>query len=867
MPKFFKRLSFASRPTRSAIAPKSSEPQDSSQQRVAELYTATLRAINNYWTEGLIEFDGFDLHSALSIFKTLLRTLRSAEHEQSPSTTSDEATNEAPPYRFLLPEEIALLYVNIALIHGFLGSYYLAAIAFDEALLLDEASAVAWFGLGIAKFYLHELRASKTAFRKCHNCFLSHGDVGTRHWRDEITYKVWNGSGEQSPNMGYAVLNDSHKTDDASGLGLLQTNVFAKAFPNGMWKLRRSQVVWNFEVIVRERHSLQKKGQEGAGARTQLQGIPVGVIFGLDVEARNRLVSSNDDNNKTSIHFVKKHARGDSAETVIPYGSNPVGELRGTPANFIKQKWAAIQQRLKSRRIDPAATARILALSPPNAPAMSDNPNHQGRPISRGRMDTTPTQGSVGHQNTRPRSASLPSSSFNSRVIIPNRFEDALSDEDDRSSVSTDINIGNRINSVSLNNRPHEYLISPDSPATSFQQQRSSCSSSSLISNMMQAVDSFREELEADAQGDRLINRDSQNKNDINNETHSPSSQYVQHHQDPADHYNANSPNTTHDRRVTTIQPGDIVLPNLIHDLTTDAALETYILPATRYVPLPRAAPCPLSDSFMTDGVSSLASHDRAHMFPSLDSAPGSRGPSSAFVDSAPPSRRPSMDHCKSPNDQHHHYHPHHSPHSSNGTIIWNPVYEEAYERLSGRRTATSSQPPAPAVEITSATPTQFSFPPSCSSSSSSLPVTATSTAHPASTNTIDDLLDSYAIRSPAPPPAPNTPHWAQCVPEADNTAAVIAALNAQENAGAVGKWGRADLRMGACGRECLGEWEWEEAYGKWRVREGLEEGGDDDEEVEEEGKEGEGGEEGGAVGEGGEGVQEMLKPVCFEGL
>ncbi|KAI4199400.1 MAG: hypothetical protein LQ350_004625, partial [Teloschistes chrysophthalmus] len=733
MSKFFKRLSFASRSTRPAAASKSSEPQDSSassqvpnlssrpskaassQQRAAELYATTLGAINEAWDEGLTRFGDFDLLSALSIFKNLLRTLRSPEDEHPPDTIDNEASKETPPYRFLLPEEVALLFINIALIHGFLGSYYLAAIAFDEALLLDEASAIAWFGLGIAKFHLHELRASKRAFRKCHKCFLNDGTVGSTHWMDKTTYKIWNG--DQSLATWYAAVNHTNNSEDASSPGLLPRKFFAQAFPKGVWKLRRSRVAWNFSVVgqERERKKLRKKGQEDIGPRRHLKGIPVGVIFALDVEARNRLVNSNEDNNQTSKHFVKKNSRGNSAETIIQYGKNPVGELRGTPAHFVKQNWAVIQQKLKNRKTDHAAIARLLASSPPNVLALSDSADSRGRSVSRGRMSRTPTQRTVSHQQKRPRSASLPPSSFNSRVVIPNRFEDALSDEDDHSFVPSNINIRNSINAASPNNHPHENSSPRLSSVISFRWTRAS-RSSAIINDTMQAIDNFREELEADAQGDRSINPDnpeSQNENDINGHTHSPSTQYVQHQQDSSNHDDADTPDSHYNHRWTTIQPGDIALPNLMQDLTTDTLSDTYILPATTYIPPPRFPPSNLSDSFMTDGVSSLGSHDRAHMFPSLDSTPSSRRPSYAFVDSTPSScrpsaisidflpssRRPSADYNSAavpPTDQqqqqlqpqqpHHH---HHGSHSSNGTIIWNPAYEEAYEHLSGRRRTT----------------------------------------------------------------------------------------------------------------------------------------------------------------------------------
>ncbi|KAL8770378.1 MAG: hypothetical protein Q9194_005184, partial [Teloschistes cf. exilis] len=629
MSKFFKRLSFASRSTRPAAASRSSEPPDastspqvlnlsslpsqaaSSQQRVGELYTTTLGAINDAWTDGLAKFHDSERRSALSIFKTLLRTLRSPEDEHPPNAVDDETTNETPPYRFLLPEEVALLFINIALIHGFSGSFYLAAIAFKEALLLDETSAIAWFGLGVARYNLHELRASKRAFRKCHKCFLTHGTVGRTHWIDDITYKIWNGPEDHSLAMWYAALNHTNNFEDASGPGLPPKNFSAQAIPDGVWKLRRSCVARNISVIEQERK--KKKEKEDTGLRPDLKRISSGVIFALDVEARNRLVSSNEDNNQTSRHLVKKHSRGNSAETITRHGTNPLGELRGTPAHFVKQKWAAIQQRLKSRRTYHTTTARLLASTPPNAPALSDGPSRRGRSVRRGRMSTIPIQGAGSHQQTGPRSASLPPSSFNSRVMIPNRFEDALSDDDDHPSVSSNINIRNSIDSASPNHQPHEYSLPRLSSVVSFHWKRST-RSSALINDTMQAIDNFREELEADAQGDHSHNSASQNANDIDSETHSTSTQYVQHQQDSSDDHDTDSPASYHNHRLTTtILPGDIVLPNLIQDLTTDFTFDTYILPATTYIPSPRFPASNLSDSFMTDGISSLGSPDRAH--------------------------------------------------------------------------------------------------------------------------------------------------------------------------------------------------------------------------------------------------------------
>ncbi|KAL8691252.1 MAG: hypothetical protein Q9218_003473, partial [Villophora microphyllina] len=703
MSRFFKRLSFASRHSRPAGPSSSSEPQDSSaslqvpnmsrslsrpalsQQRVTELYEVTLKAINDRWIEGLTEFTKFDLHGALSTFKSLLRSLRSPANDHPSGSTDDD---EPPPYRFLLPEEVALLYINIGIIHGYLGSHYLAAAAFDEALLLDEASAIAWFGLGIARCYMQEMRASKLAFRQCRTRFATYDYQGNTYLED-ITYRVWTGQDElekQRLASWYAALNNNQDPTDISSTGLLPKDYFPNAFPTGTWKLESS--------VVRINHRKMWLGRIGQPAHwsPELKGIPVGVIFGLDIEARKSLANSNNIDGSSSNHFIKKHSRGNSTETIIPFRPSPVRESRGIPANFVKQKWAAIQQRLRSRTADPAAMARLLASPPPNAPAPAGNPNHRATSVSSGRTLTRPTQEPVDHQHTRARSASLPSSSFNNQVTIPNRFEDALSEGDDHSVTTFHVNIGTVANPDLPSNHPAVYLTSQASSTTHEWHQGSE--RVSVMANM-QNIRNIQEVLDHNvADGDiGLANSHHPNAHSNGNiQTQSNGiTQYPQHHQTlTINHDTYYPPNTPGAMSPITIQPGDTIpLPNLLHDLTTD---DTYTLPATTYNPLPRTN---LSDSFMTDTISSLASHDRSHMFPSLDSAPSSRRPSSSF---APESRRPSTDYPATVN---------HASRSSTGTIIWNPAYEEAYEHLSGRRTTVATGQQGPALAITPATPTR----------------------------------------------------------------------------------------------------------------------------------------------------------------
>ncbi len=284
----------------------------------------------------------FQLHAALSTFKRLLRTLR-IPTEKTSSPITDGFTSSIPiRYHTLSTEEIALLYINIALIHAYLGSYYLAAQAFDEALVLDEASGIAWFGLGIAKFYLRELRASKAAFGKCIACFVVQDMNGNRYQKNELIYKVWAGQLEPLDRPG-TVENTGGSEGFAFNLHPFN-GIMNSRLADGQWNLELTRVEWNLRMAIIERNWV-RKGAKKPG-EWGLNGIPAGVIFGIDLGISHvsnaEIPQAGNDMEHNDDRFLGV------TDTI------PVSHLKSTRGSLVKRKWTGIQQKLLRR--EPSTT-------------------------------------------------------------------------------------------------------------------------------------------------------------------------------------------------------------------------------------------------------------------------------------------------------------------------------------------------------------------------------------------------------------------------------------------------------------------------------------------------------------------------------
>lgn len=341
----------------------------------------TITSIRAQWTLGLTQHNDFQLHAALQTFRRLLKALK------APTGGSLSPTKESdfPPsfrYRILRPREVALLFINIGLIQAYLGQYHLAGQAFEEALVLDPESAVAWFGLGIAKFYSSELSASKRAFKKCRRCFFIWHADGYIYRQDELIYNVWPGQPDphNQPTTSAAENHDSGSSEIS--LDLFK-GIMSSRLPNDQWKLELVRAEWNYRA-ARERSISLKSRTENPQQRS-LTGIPAGVIFGLDEDAI-RNPSTGDRQNGNSEIGVQDSTFHDVFDTTP---ANDIAKV--TTGDHIKRLWTGLQGRFLSREPNIPATKRRRWARSQSLPSLM----FSGRQTSAIRIKQTPTQASL----------------------------------------------------------------------------------------------------------------------------------------------------------------------------------------------------------------------------------------------------------------------------------------------------------------------------------------------------------------------------------------------------------------------------------------------------------------------------------------
>lgn len=153
-----------------------------------------------------------------------------------------------PP--LLTTRQMAPLFLNLGLLRAFLGDYWLAEGNFKEALKLDEGNVVGWYGLGIARFLLGDLKNSRRAFGRCLGCFGRH---------ESLPVKVWIAVG------GWHYF------------GLEMEEALRE---RGVWNLAKTRVVWNLNHTIHEMDWKKRGRQRPAEGKCGLNGIPVGVLFG-----------------------------------------------------------------------------------------------------------------------------------------------------------------------------------------------------------------------------------------------------------------------------------------------------------------------------------------------------------------------------------------------------------------------------------------------------------------------------------------------------------------------------------------------------------------------------------------------------------
>ncbi|KAI4177045.1 MAG: hypothetical protein LQ343_000525 [Gyalolechia ehrenbergii] len=760
MARLFRSLSSSAPSLRpSTLSSSSTVPESSSTLRKPTLISETCstpQSLNEWssrshtliraqWIEGLTQYTDFRLHSALSTFKRLLRDLRSTEKELPSPTTNNDVYTGSAPYGILPPEEIALLYINIALIHGYLGSYYLAAAAFEEALLLDEVSGVAWFGLGVAKFYLRELGASKRAFGKCQACFVTRDEDGERRQKPVLTYKVW--TGHSTLEHGLSSGENSNDSKISSGPWQPFKSILSRNFPNGQWTLERPRVEWNWRIALFERNYVRKGVERPGGGKWGLNGIPAGVIFG------------------PASHFAMENTAMDCAvdDDLIGEGSNVVlemrskldGEAKGWPGSLVKRKWSLLQQKIRGRKAN--------AVTPPSSPRRTKSSESVTSPYHSHKQSRF-IEGNSSPEKAPPRRVSshlpgvlgmsLPSTLPTSR----SRVHGLCEGQSEEWSVGSDASIGRQAthDMVPLFPRRRSSLV-PKSAKSAFSPRRLSSDSMYPMNNAIREIESIEEEPVEDQYTDSL------NKQRVVGDLDDRTLENVS----PKDMRGFPSSHSTNpSAAATTGRAEDVMLPG--------SRWYGGTMPTMAAITIPQTAASSRfgSDSFMTDNISPLSSQTRSAMFPHL------------FDRQSPSSRRPSY-----------------------ATDVWtaNSNRIQSEEPGDGGRRRSSA-----IVTLTPATPER-----SCR-----LPQTV---------NLLDDLVDSYYLASCSS----SFWHAGSMEEHLNNEDMAVKPLNVSKKE-----------RMSITGRTCLGEWEWEEEYERWRQDYSAATEGDDDDTI-----------------------GEMLQPRCFEGF
>ena len=153
-------------------------------------------------------------------------------------------------YPLLEHHQEALLWLNIGLLHGFLGEYKWAEGFFRHALKLDEGNVLGWYALGIVRFMYGDLKNSISATRRCLACF------------------------------GRSIVLDVKLGKCAGWWKNVETDLEGGFRNNGLWKLEKRRVEWNLSHTLYERRWKKEGTLRPREGKCGLNGIPAGVLFG-----------------------------------------------------------------------------------------------------------------------------------------------------------------------------------------------------------------------------------------------------------------------------------------------------------------------------------------------------------------------------------------------------------------------------------------------------------------------------------------------------------------------------------------------------------------------------------------------------------
>lgn len=307
--------------------------------------------------------------------------------------------------------------------------------------MLDQTSAVAWFGLGIARFYSKELSASKKAFKKCKRCFLAQNVDGDTDQKEELIYDVWPGRSEATIQTWTDA--DHHDSEGSeSGLDAFR-GIMSSRLPNNQWRLECVRAEWNYQVAKQERDWL-KHGVQRPGNWT-LTGIPAGVIFDLEVDASGILSTEPwQAGNDIGVKEARTSDVTDTTSADINFNS--------TTDDPSKHKWLGLQKRFLKREPSSRTTKRNrvwrwIAHSQSRPSPTPSNPQRQAVNSDASALLTStqvafPCSPGVGVGN----GPLPPSSSLNPRIV--QSLYDDHSDHEIHSASESPANFANKTSSV-----------------------------------------------------------------------------------------------------------------------------------------------------------------------------------------------------------------------------------------------------------------------------------------------------------------------------------------------------------------------------------------------------------------------------------
>lgn len=286
----------------------------------------SLPAIHAHWTASL----SLAPTAQLSNLRRLVRAVTKDHH---------------PALRPLSLAALSPLYIDLALAYAFLGEYYLASTVFKAAVENDAASAVGWFGLGLAQAELAEWRNARRSWKECLRCFESAGGR-----QDGIRYVLFQAQ-------------DGAAQDEAAPM--LEVGLNAEE-----WTLERTRVEFNFRVALHEKGS-KKLGVAPRAAgekRPGLNGLSAGLRFGPGWDAS---LQSLDSPLLAQYSGSRAQRSGDRADFTSKRQLAP----QTPPSASTSRLRASLPPRISSRKPLPA-----LPRSPPILiPSLADGGNFNDR--------------------------------------------------------------------------------------------------------------------------------------------------------------------------------------------------------------------------------------------------------------------------------------------------------------------------------------------------------------------------------------------------------------------------------------------------------------------------------------------------------